>query len=730
MRGNIFLAPRLRRRRRRRRARRAHRPVGRADRRERPAHGRRGALAWGRPLAVAAVALLARRLATMSRVPARVFDAAGDPARVLDAHRAAARPRRQRRLEPLPLRRRFLRRCCWPSNCARRSPCSRWRWPRWRRPPGSRCSPTSGTCGPARRYLRAQAPPARARPGALELARPSVPPGYVAKHFPGTPFMTLGADAYFAAAKAYGTPAYSPDRARPAPESARRRRRRRARARIARRRAAPGARHRADREPPEVDAVSGGTPARAGCVRRPGNGALDGGARPSRPAGCCSRRWAGPPKSSVRRFATGFPREPLTTPHGSGDAADRPRPRPAALARPAGTQGERLKHAARVAPRSRRRGLPARRPDGAGLLLRRLLRRAAADRRDRRLGARARARRDRAARRSRASRAGRLAVAGLALLAAWSAVSIAWAPLRGPGGRERPAARALPRRAARRRRRAARARGRCARVEPALAAARRSSSATGSPAGCCRADRARPLAQRRRPARAADHLLERRGRAGRDRARAVRAPGRRPHPRARAAMRRPRRRASRSAPASTCPTRAARSPPRCSGCVAAGRRGARRAPSCGRPALALGAARRRRARLAPRSPASRRWRARSRPHPRRRDRARASSSCSPPRRRCWRSPRARADDAPLPWSRRRARPPPRRSRSPPSSIGLVVGGLGERPTPGRARGRRQRRAGSRPSAPTATSTGASALDAFARPPADGPRRRRLPRRSG
>ena len=121
--------------------------------------------------------------------------------------------------------------------------------------------------------------------------------------------------------------------------------------------------------------------------------------------------------------------------------------------------------------------------------------------------------------------------------------------------------------------------------------------------------RARPLAQRRRAARAADHLLERRGRARRDRPRPVRAAGRRPHAPAgdpRAPPRRPR---SRSARACTSPTRAARSPPPCwaSSCSSP-----RRLPaaSCG-PRCSRSPRPSRSPSPPPRSPASRRSRARS-----------------------------------------------------------------------------------------------------------------------
>lgn len=71
------------------------------------------------------------------------------------------------------------------------------------------------------RYLRAQAPSARADLGALELARPLPDPGYVATRFPGHPFIRVQAGPYFAAAEAYGSPAASAAAIAAAPEYAR-----------------------------------------------------------------------------------------------------------------------------------------------------------------------------------------------------------------------------------------------------------------------------------------------------------------------------------------------------------------------------------------------------------------------------------------------------------------------------------------------------------------------------
>ena len=67
----------------------------------------------------------------------------------------------------------------------------------------------AGTMRDAGRFLRASAESSRADLGALELARDSVPSGYVARGFPGYPFVILRAGPYFDATEAYGSPALS-----------------------------------------------------------------------------------------------------------------------------------------------------------------------------------------------------------------------------------------------------------------------------------------------------------------------------------------------------------------------------------------------------------------------------------------------------------------------------------------------------------------------------------------
>jgi hypothetical protein len=78
----------------------------------------------------------------------------------------------------------------------------------------------AGTLRDAGRYLRAQAAFARADLAALDIARDRVGSGYVA-HFPGFPFILLDAQRYRDAAAADGTPAYSLEELRTAPEPAR-----------------------------------------------------------------------------------------------------------------------------------------------------------------------------------------------------------------------------------------------------------------------------------------------------------------------------------------------------------------------------------------------------------------------------------------------------------------------------------------------------------------------------
>jgi hypothetical protein len=79
----------------------------------------------------------------------------------------------------------------------------------------------AGTLRDGGRYLRDQARVARANLGALELSRDDVGPRYIARGFPGYPFIYLLAGPYFEAADDWGTPAFSPAELASAPENAR-----------------------------------------------------------------------------------------------------------------------------------------------------------------------------------------------------------------------------------------------------------------------------------------------------------------------------------------------------------------------------------------------------------------------------------------------------------------------------------------------------------------------------
>src|SRR5262249_26080592 len=70
--------------------------------------------------------------------------------------------------------------------------------------------------------LRANAPAAEAGAGALEIGRPLVGRSYVATAFPGFPFVVVRAGTYFAAVRAYGSPAATPTQIATKSENARR----------------------------------------------------------------------------------------------------------------------------------------------------------------------------------------------------------------------------------------------------------------------------------------------------------------------------------------------------------------------------------------------------------------------------------------------------------------------------------------------------------------------------
>jgi hypothetical protein len=162
------------------------------------------------------------------------------------------------------------------------------------------------------RYLRDQAPLARAALGALELARPLVPPGFVAQSFPGYPFVVVRAGAYFSAARAFGTPAASEAQIATGPEGARLvadaelERIHGVALRLGRPRPAAA-------DPPRVEAATAGTvAAHSGCVTFRPRAASPAGIAPALDvvlpaAGLRLTALGGPATVSVRRFAVEFP---------------------------------------------------------------------------------------------------------------------------------------------------------------------------------------------------------------------------------------------------------------------------------------------------------------------------------------------------------------------------------------------------------------------------------------
>jgi hypothetical protein len=174
------------------------------------------------------------------------------------------------------------------------------------------------------RYLTAQAQSARADLGALEIARGSMPPGYIAGRLPGYPLVLVSADRYLAAADALGSPAASPGELGSLLEEARA-------AADGELTQIHGVAFRAGAvqgagSAPTVDAVSGGTTSTSGaCLSFRPAAARAGDAPPELQltlpaAGLGLTAAQGPAAVSVRRFAATFPPTPLAAlePGGSG----------------------------------------------------------------------------------------------------------------------------------------------------------------------------------------------------------------------------------------------------------------------------------------------------------------------------------------------------------------------------------------------------------------------------
>jgi hypothetical protein len=187
----------------------------------------------------------------------------------------------------------------------------------------------SGDMRAGARYLRAQALISRADLGALELSRADIPAGYAAARFPGVPFVTLGAKAYLAAARDFGSPAFNSQQIATVPNE---------QARLAADielaniqgttpragTAAPGS------SPPTVDAAHGGQARTAGgCVRFRAGAVTPRGLNTDveltvPPAGLVMTAENAPASVALRRFAVSFAPEPTVRLAPGGSATLRP----------------------------------------------------------------------------------------------------------------------------------------------------------------------------------------------------------------------------------------------------------------------------------------------------------------------------------------------------------------------------------------------------------------------
>jgi hypothetical protein len=178
------------------------------------------------------------------------------------------------------------------------------------------------------RNLRAQADVTRADLGALVLARDTVPPGYHAAFIPGVPFVQIDAKEYFAAARELGSIADSPAELAAASEQGRLA----ADAELANlgqllprpSSERPGA------TPPEVDATTGGTVhTEAGCVLfRPAAATPAGTVAELQvtvpTGGMLLTATGGRATVALRRFAATFPRDPSARLATGGSSVLRP----------------------------------------------------------------------------------------------------------------------------------------------------------------------------------------------------------------------------------------------------------------------------------------------------------------------------------------------------------------------------------------------------------------------
>jgi len=178
------------------------------------------ALVWGRPLLLAAAAVLAWRLATLRPVPVRAYALLAMAASfwLLGGLQRAqiSSPDASRYLYVGAL---FV--LLIAVELVRGARVGRWIAALVVALTGLAVLANVGDLRAGARGLRASADVARADLGALELARDDVKPGYRATRFPGIPFVQIDVNEYFAAARDLGSIAYSPSEIAAASEQGR-----------------------------------------------------------------------------------------------------------------------------------------------------------------------------------------------------------------------------------------------------------------------------------------------------------------------------------------------------------------------------------------------------------------------------------------------------------------------------------------------------------------------------
>jgi hypothetical protein len=281
-------------------------------------------LGWGRPLAVAAAAALAWRLARDRPVPARVLGLLA----ILVAFWVATALRRAQISTPVEGRYLYVGALfvlLLAAELARGTTLSRRGAALAAGLVAIAVLANLGDMRAGGRYLRDQAHAAHAVAGALELARARVPAEHVAEAFPGHPFLVVRAGSYYAAADAYGSPAASPEELAAAPGGARLA----ADAELIRVHAVeldPAGSEEPLGAPPAIDAMVGGSATtRGSCVAFEPAEARPAAVTPELQltlprAGLLLTASDGPVTVSVRRFADVFPEQPQATLAGAARA--------------------------------------------------------------------------------------------------------------------------------------------------------------------------------------------------------------------------------------------------------------------------------------------------------------------------------------------------------------------------------------------------------------------------